>query len=183
MIQAIQVPMICDDCGGTLTDDDAIWSSSLGIFSHINYSQCIASLNERLTATTKRAEAAEAERDDVIAICRGTQLDDAAIHSMRGYVTEKLRIEAECEALRQRAEAERENVSSQLWDCMNEREGLRTECNALRTVDDAMVERAVEAYDDAAIKSSAPTILWSFEAMRAALTAALAVQPTTSTKN
>jgi hypothetical protein len=46
-------------------------------------------------------DAAEAERDDIIAICRGTQIDDAAIHSMRGYVAEKLRIEAERDALRQ----------------------------------------------------------------------------------
>jgi hypothetical protein len=38
------------------------------------------------------------ERDDIIAICRGTQMDDAAIHSIRGYVTEKLRIEAERDA-------------------------------------------------------------------------------------
>lgn len=30
------------------------------------------------------------------------------------------------------AEAERENVSSQLWDCMNEREALRAERNVLR---------------------------------------------------
>ena len=65
-----------------------------------------------LTAATQRAEAAEAERDDIIAICRGTQLDDAAIHSMRGYVTEKLRIEAECNALRKDAALLREFVSS-----------------------------------------------------------------------
>ena len=52
---------------------------------------------------TQRAEAAEAERDDIIAICRGTQVDDAAIHSMSEYVTEKLRIEAERDALRKDA--------------------------------------------------------------------------------
>lgn len=100
MSEASEVPMVCVDCGGTMTDDDAIWSPGIGVLTHFDYSQCIASLNERITAATQRAEAAEAMRDDIIAICRGTQLDDAAIHSMRGYVTEKLRIEAECEALR-----------------------------------------------------------------------------------
>ena len=48
--------------------------------------------------------------------------------------------------------------------------------NLRRALVDAMVERAVEAYDDAAIKS-AITSLCSFKAMRAALDAALAVQP------
>jgi hypothetical protein len=33
---------------------------------------------------------AEMERDDVIAICRGHQLTDAALASMRKYVAEKL---------------------------------------------------------------------------------------------
>ena len=94
--------VVCVDCGGTLTDDDAIWSPGIDVLTHINYSQCIASLNERLTAATQRAEAAEAERDDIIAIWCGP-LDDAAIHSMRWYVTEKLRIKAECEALRKDA--------------------------------------------------------------------------------
>lgn len=61
MSEAIKVPMVCVDCGGTMTDDDAIWSPGIGVLTHINYSQCIASLNERLTAATKRAEAAEAE--------------------------------------------------------------------------------------------------------------------------
>lgn len=63
MSDPTKVPMICEDCGGTLTDDDAIWSSRPGIFSHINFSQCISSLGERLTLATKRAEAAEAQRD------------------------------------------------------------------------------------------------------------------------
>ena len=63
MSEATKVPMICDGCGGTLADDDAIWSSSLGIFSHINFSQCISSLGERLALATKRAEAAEAEAE------------------------------------------------------------------------------------------------------------------------
>ena len=43
--------------------------------------------------------AIEAERDDVIAICRGTQMDDAAITSIRKYVEEKIRIEDERDAL------------------------------------------------------------------------------------
>lgn len=46
-----------------------------------------------LTLATERAETAEAERDDIIAICRGTQLDDAAIHSIRKHVEEKLKRE------------------------------------------------------------------------------------------
>ena len=112
MSEATEVPMVCEDCGGTLTDDDAIWSWSPSCFSHINYSQCFSSLDERLTLATQRAEAAEAERDDIIAICRGTQLDDAAIHSMREYVTEKLRIEAERNALRKDAEMLREAIDT-----------------------------------------------------------------------
>lgn len=56
----VPMPMVCVDSGGTLTDDDAIWSPGIGVFWHINYSQCITSLNERLTAATQRAEAAEA---------------------------------------------------------------------------------------------------------------------------
>ena len=63
MSEATEVPMVCEDCGGTLTDDDAIWSPGIGVLTHINYSQCISSLNERLTAATERAEAAEARRD------------------------------------------------------------------------------------------------------------------------
>ena len=63
MSEASEVPMVCVDCGGTMTDDDAIWSPGIGVLTHINYSQCIASLNERLTAATQRADAAEAERD------------------------------------------------------------------------------------------------------------------------
>jgi len=38
---------------------------------------------------------AEMERDETIAICRGTQMDDAALASMRKYVEQKLRIERE----------------------------------------------------------------------------------------
>ena len=112
MSEETEVPIVCDDCGGNLTNAggtiDDLFSMALGEdrphYWHMEQSGCIASLNERLTAATQRAEAAEAMRDDIIAICRGTQLDDAAIHSMRGYVTEKLRIEAECEALRKDAE-------------------------------------------------------------------------------
>lgn len=66
MSEATEEPMICDDCGGTMTDEDA-FSISLGeesvVYWHMEYSGCIASLGERLTAATKRAEAAEAERD------------------------------------------------------------------------------------------------------------------------
>lgn len=66
MSEATQVPMICDDCGGTLTDAD-LFSMALGekyaVYWHFDQSQCITSLNERLTAATQRAEAAEARRD------------------------------------------------------------------------------------------------------------------------
>ena len=60
MSEATEVPMVCEDCGGTLTDDDAIWSPGIGVLTHINYSQCISSLNERLAAATQRAEAERA---------------------------------------------------------------------------------------------------------------------------
>jgi hypothetical protein len=46
---------------------------------------------------------------------------------------------------RDEARKERENVSSQLWDCMNEREGLRAKLDEARVVTDAMVERAAKA--------------------------------------
>jgi hypothetical protein len=49
---------------------------------------------------------------------------------------------------RDEAREERENVSSQLWDCMNEREGLRAERDEASVVTDAMVERASVALWD-----------------------------------
>jgi hypothetical protein len=66
MSEASEEPMVCVDCGGTMTDEDA-FSISLGEYSlvywHMQYSGCIASLGERLTIATQRAEAAERERD------------------------------------------------------------------------------------------------------------------------
>ena len=44
-------------------------------------------------------DAAREERDDIIAICRGTQMDDAAIASMRAYVSKKLLLEADRDRL------------------------------------------------------------------------------------
>ena len=102
--------------------------------------------------------------------------------------------ESELDALRKRAEAaeaERESVSSQLWDCMNEREALRAERDALRTVDDAMVERAARSLHASreSVFTHAVRIAWKNcgehwhnklrGAAKEALTAALAVQPTT----
>ena len=136
MSEATEVPMVCVDCGGTMTDDDAIWSPGIGVLTHINYSQCIASLNERLTAATQRADAAEAERD----------------------------------ALRKAVDAVR---------------ATRTERDAVRTVDDAMVERAARAtmnrvYKDHDLFADDEELLRIHrEYARIALTAALAVQPTT----
>ena len=60
-------------------------------------------LSTALTLATQRAEAAEAERDEVMRCCRGTRMDDAALVSIREYVAEKLRIEAERDALRKDA--------------------------------------------------------------------------------
>lgn len=54
---------------------------------------------EERTNRAFAVRAVETERDDVIAICRGTQMDDAAITSMRKYVEEKIRIEDERDAL------------------------------------------------------------------------------------
>ena len=136
MSEAIKVPMVCVDCGGTMTDDDAIWSPGIGVLTHINYSQCIASLNERLTAATHRADAAEAERD----------------------------------ALRKAVDAVR---------------ATRTERDAVRTVDDAMVERAARAtmnrvYKDHDLFADDEELLRIHrEYARIALTAAMAVHPTT----
>ena len=73
MSEETEVPIVCDDCGGNLTNAggtiDDLFSMGLGEdrphYWHMEQSGCIASLNERLTAATKRAEAAEAERDAV----------------------------------------------------------------------------------------------------------------------
>ena len=68
MSEATEVPMVCVDCGGTLTAAD-LFSMTLGEerahYWHLDQSGCIASLNERLTAATQRAEAAEAKSRDV----------------------------------------------------------------------------------------------------------------------
>ena len=61
MSEATEVQMVCVDCGGTLTNDDMIYMASRhGEYEHMNYSGCIASLNERLAAATQRAEAERA---------------------------------------------------------------------------------------------------------------------------
>ena len=138
MSEETEVPIVCDDCGGNLTNAggtiDDLFSMALGEdrphYWHMEQSGCIASLNERLTAATERAEAAEAER---------------------------------------------ESVSSQLWDCMNEREALRVERDALRTVDDAMVGRFLRAY--AECESERPQTFTHRMGVRAALDAAMAVRP------
>lgn len=67
-----------------LTNDTSLLlhTSALRMARHID------SLQTRLTAT-------ERERDDVIACARGASLDDAAIHSMRKYIAEKIKIEDE----------------------------------------------------------------------------------------
>ena len=71
MSEETEVPIVCDDCGGNLTNAggtiDDLFSMALGEdrphYWHMEQSGCIASLNERLTAATQRAEAAEARRD------------------------------------------------------------------------------------------------------------------------
>ena len=81
MSEETEVPIVCDDCGGNLTNAggtiDDLFSMALGEdrphYWHMDQSQCIASLNERLTSATKRAEAAEAERDAL------RQVDDAMV--------------------------------------------------------------------------------------------------------
>ena len=80
---------------------------------------------------------AEAERDDIIAICRGNQLTDAALASMRKYVEKKLRIErelAEARAIVKAAYlegADRRNyigsdmdTDDELWRASDARKGL-----------------------------------------------------------
>ena len=80
------------------------------------------------------------------------------------------------------AEAERESVSSQLWDCMNEREALRAERDALRK--DAMGVVNVLGFFASCIKSGEPWTPQCEDMLRAAFAhrAALAVPPTTSTE-
>ena len=121
-------------------------------------------------------------RDLVSPTTLGTfHVEPAAVLS--AYDTMKMRAEA--------AEAERESVSSQLWDCMNEREALRVERDALRTVDDAMVERAARSLhaSSESVFTHSTRIAWKNcgehwhkklrGAAKEAITAALAVQPTT----
>lgn len=72
------------------------------------YVCAVAPLLEYIDALTARLAATERERDDVIACARGTSMDDAAIHSMRKYIAEKINIEDERNDLAVRlAEAER----------------------------------------------------------------------------
>ena len=86
MSEATEVPMICYDCGGTLTDDDAIWSWSPSFASHINYSQCIASLNERITAATQRVESAEAENERLRKAWQSADTTAQALSMNAGYI-------------------------------------------------------------------------------------------------
>ena len=142
MSEETEVPIVCDDCGGNLTNAggtiDDLFSMALGEdrphYWHMEQSGCIASLNERLTAATKRAEAAEARRD---------------VWELRARKV------------------------------VQERRTLRVERDALRTVDDAMVGRFLRAY--AECESERPQTFTHRMGVRAALDAALAVQPTPST--
>jgi hypothetical protein len=67
----------------------------------------IAAILNHIDALTRERDEARKERDDIIMICRGTQIDDAALASMRKYVEEKLRIERERDAARKVTDAAR----------------------------------------------------------------------------
>ena len=67
----------------------------------------IAVLQAEVATLTRERDEASKERDDIIMICRGTQIDDAALSSMRMYVEEKLRIERERDAARKVTDAAR----------------------------------------------------------------------------
>lgn len=185
MSEETEVPIVCDDCGGNLTNAGGtigdLFSMALGEdrphYWHMEQSGCIASLNERLTAATERAEAAEAMRDDIIAICRGTQMDDAAIHSMRTYVEGKLELEKLAHGR-----------GEELGRCLIALSKAEAERDALRK--DAALLDALQAeherFDPVAalvvkVKHDRNGSDWAnvMGDIRAALTAALAVQPTT----
>jgi hypothetical protein len=68
---------------------------------YVNYSQCVASLNERLTAATQRAEAAEARRD---------VWEKRAVK----VVQERRALRVECDALRELAKTECEALRTRL---------------------------------------------------------------------
>jgi hypothetical protein len=109
-----------------------------------------------LALATQRAEAAEAERDVWKAL-----LDSADCSARDGLNLLHCRHDAKC------------TVCS-----------LRAECDALRTVDDAMVERATKAlYEDSTgldwDERSADMEKICRDSARLAIDAALAVQPTT----
>jgi len=61
----------------------------------------IASLRRELVSAYSARESALKERDDTIAICRGNQLTDSALASMRKYVEENIRIEADLKRAQQ----------------------------------------------------------------------------------
>lgn len=132
----VPMPMVCVDCGGSLTDDDAIWSPGIGVLTHINYSQCITSLNERLTAATQRAEAAEAERKEAL-----TSLDKSRAFK-NGLLVERNALRDENDGMHMtnlrivrelaEARAEREALLVVNGDLARDNEKLCEECEALR---------------------------------------------------
>lgn len=76
------------------------------------------------------------------------------------------------------AEADRDGWKLRAMQSEQQRQSLRAERDALRTVDDAMVWRAMRAFS-AAADDEGTIAVYGPNWMRAALTAALAVQPTT----
>jgi len=62
----------------------------------------IAKLTAEIFALAKERDEARRECDEVVAACRGTQMDEAAIASMWQYVREKVAIQSERDALAER---------------------------------------------------------------------------------
>ena len=169
-------PMICVDCGGSMTDDDLIAiapGNGIVKYEHMNFSQCIASLNERIALATQRAEAAETERDAAIKRAEFAEADASK------WLHDALII---AEGQRDQARAERDALRDQ-WSgllieqtrLMAMRDAAIAERDKLRTVDDAMVERFLRAYTEC--EGERPQTFTHRIGVRAALDAALAVQP------
>lgn len=81
----------------------------------------IAKLTAEIFTLARERDEARRECDEVVAACRGTQMDEAAIASMWQYVREKVAIQAERDELRKRvAELESKTATG----CADESRGM-----------------------------------------------------------
>lgn len=174
--------VVCDDCGGTLTDGD-LFSMALGEerahYWHMDQSGCIASLNERLTLATERAEAAEAERHRLaekwgsMVDDHGDPLDAPAIAEYVCIIREELsHMTAERDALRK-------DAARLDWLA----DTVAIEGFGIDDVDAAAGSIGMDIYEHASIVADErgndddPTVSDQREGLRRMIDAAMGVQP------